>query len=169
MGSEQKGVVRQYPPLTRKSRQKSIDEGRPSKRGDGDDQREVEPGLLLYREYNNNLRTWLLAFGIGGPVAILTNDRVLSRIAAAGEGESIFALFVVGVLSQILIAAINKYSNWLSCYAEGSWCSIADWINGQIWIDFVLDVLAIGAFALASLKMFWILTLPDTASSLPGV
>jgi len=69
-----------------------------------------------YAEYNRILRSWFVAFGIGGLALLLVEDKLRAALAASGEARTVATLFLTGVALQILIAVLNKYANWY-CYA----------------------------------------------------
>lgn len=128
---------------------------------------ETEAGEFYkaYEDYSKTLRTWLVAYGIGGPVLMLTNDRVSVVILQSGHGRSIAALFLAGVVIQVVLTAVNKAAMWICYYsydgdADGTdpwWCNIAHWISKQFWLDLLADVASFGAFALATWYAFDVL------------
>lgn len=50
-----------------------------------------------YNEYNKILRSWFVAFGIGGPVIFLTNDALYVDFLELDKRGCIFTLFLVGL------------------------------------------------------------------------
>ena len=113
----------------------------------------------VYDEYAKNLRTWFVAYGVGGPVLFLTNESIANRIAEAPNRESIIWAFVVGVAAQILLSAVNKYVNW-TIYADSKsfWWKVACWISSRVWIDMIVDLGTIVAFGIATLQTLRIFT-----------
>lgn len=112
----------------------------------------------LYSDYGRTLRLWLVAYGIGGPVLFLTRDEVYQRILASGRGPTIVILFLLGTLFQVVSSAINKWAAWYVYRAgrdeeseEAFPYSAAFWISDQFWIDLLLDIGTIAAFAWATL------------------
>jgi len=69
-----------------------------------------------YAEYNRILRSWFVAFGIGGLALLLVEEKLRTALIVSGEARLVVALFLSGVALQILIAGLNKYANWY-CYA----------------------------------------------------
>jgi hypothetical protein len=113
-----------------------------------------------YEGHATTLRAWLVAYGVGGPVLVLTNERLSKVIADAGHSRLLAALFLTGVTLQVLLAAINKYSMWLLYSSEGDqsledkWpYSWAAWISWQVWIDFSVDAACLGAFGYATYRI----------------
>jgi hypothetical protein len=96
--------------------------------------------LAAYGEYSKTLRTWLVAFGVGGPALILVNARISAALLAAGCLRQVALAFLIGVATQVLNAFINKMANWAvyrGTFSDpGNWFSaIGDWIVDQFWID----------------------------------
>jgi hypothetical protein len=100
-----------------------------------------------YAEYNRILRSWFVAFGIGGLAMLLVEERLRTALIGSGTARLVVALFLTGVALQILIAGLNKYANWY-CYAGEDdaayqrtaayrfWSGVAR----QFIIDVVVDV-----------------------------
>ena len=59
-----------------------IPEAAPTSRDDAEDH------YQSYAEHNRILRTWLVAYGIGAPVLILSNDTLWARLASAPHANS---------------------------------------------------------------------------------
>ena len=66
-----------------------------------------------YHYYSNLLRTWLVAYGVGGPILFLSNEALWKRLAS--DGTSLGFLFLGGVALQVIVAALNKTVMW-ACY-----------------------------------------------------
>jgi hypothetical protein len=116
--------------------------------------------FATYLEYNRVLRTWFVAFGVGGPAIFLVNDKLAARLVAAQQLRLIVVLFLVGAGAQVLGALTNKVANWYvySAVIDGEDAAslkykVAEWLAGQFWIDIVLDVLTIGVFGYSA----WVL------------
>lgn len=65
-----------------------------------------------YDGYSRALRTWLVAYGIGAPVLLMTNDALWLAVAESGDAAWIGALFLVGVALQVVLTAVNKTAMW---------------------------------------------------------
>lgn len=131
----------------------------------------VEGYYANYAEYSKTLRAWLVAYGIGGPVLFLTNDKAANKLATASNAGFVIKLFLVGVVLQIAGTAVNKWAAWHVWSSldeplndKGWW--LRQWcrINEQTWIDMAVDGLSIGAFAWAT----WILLDVFLAASKAG-
>ncbi|HTV84813.1 MAG TPA: hypothetical protein VME63_05380 [Dyella sp.] len=117
-----------------------------------------------YSEYSKTLRSWLVAYGIGGPVLFLTGHDAPDKISHSPLLELIISLFVSGVAFQILLAFINKWAAWHMykgeldrSYKDTSSYGVWSWINEQNWIDFLIDLGALLAFSVATYIVLHIL------------
>ena len=106
-----------------------------------------------YFEYNKILRTWFVAFGIGGPSLLLVNEKVVNKLVAAGCLMNVVWLFLGGVLAQILGALLNKILNWYS-YQDRAWAGV---VLEHFWIDVLIDVITIICFGKATISMLYAL------------
>ena len=119
-----------------------------------------------YEEYSKVLRTWFVAFGIGAPVLLLTNERIAEAIKASGEARGVVSLFLLGVGLQVLIAALNKASMWSLYYGEVQNSfkgfiryKVAYWFSEQFWIDFLVDASTMICFGVATFSAYEILVI----------
>jgi hypothetical protein len=112
-----------------------------------------------YAEYNKLLRTWFVAFGIGGPTLLYTRPELLEKLSDLDRGWVIWA-FLLGSAIQVLLAVTNKYVSWqeyhyLTLHAadfelKRNWRQRwGEWISGQFWIDMLCDFLSMVLFAYA--------------------
>jgi hypothetical protein len=131
----------------------------------------IESYYANYTEYSRTFRTWLVAYGIGGPALLLTNEATATTFAASAHARCIVNLFLLGVALQVLGTGINKWAAW-HVYSDmtdvartqGWWSRFWSWINRQAWIDVVADVGAIIAFGIAT----WMLLDVFLAAKPPG-
>lgn len=121
-----------------------------------------------YAEYSKTLRSWLVAYGIGGPVLLLVSKDAPAKLATSPNLNVIVSLFVIGVALQILLAFVNKWAAWqmysgaFDRHREASGDSDCkmhhttrtyrawNWINNQSWIDFLVDLGALTSFSIAT-------------------
>ena len=115
----------------------------------------------VYQTASTNLRTWLIAYGIGSPVLFLTHDNLCDSLKEAGCLKCVGILFLIGVGLQVLIATINKNVMWLCYYGEGDskfkakfFYKVAEWLSCQFWIDISCDILSIVLFIIATYQVF---------------
>jgi hypothetical protein len=118
-----------------------------------------------YDEFAKILRTWLVAYGIGGPVLLLTNDTMRSKLAASGEARCIASAFLVGVGLQVLLAFLNKTFLWLCYRAEREQklrqkvaYRVAEWFAYEFWFDFLVDLVSLVLLGWATYQGFILLT-----------
>ena len=67
----------------------------------------------MYSKYNDILRTWFVAFGLGGLYLLLTNKELITYLKLHKVNGTVEICFLIGVASQIIIALINKFFNWI--------------------------------------------------------
>lgn len=134
----------------------------------GQDATDHEGHFANYAEYSKTFRSWMVAYGIGGPILLLVSKDAPTAVAGSPHLRAIVTLFVLGVGLQILLALINKWAAWqmyrgaYSLYRCEHGLPDADlhhnsntykawhWINRQSWIDFTCDVLSLIAFSSAT-------------------
>lgn len=114
-----------------------------------------------YDNYSRILRTWLVAYGIGGPVLILNSETLLGMIAESGLAKIVGGLFLTGVALQIGIAAINKVTMWACYYGElypdfqiKRRYKFCEWFSEQFWADLAIDMATIILFTAATYIVF---------------
>jgi len=114
-----------------------------------------------YAEYNRILRSWFVAFGVGGLALFLLESPVRAALLASGQTRAVVTLFLTGVIAQIVVAFLNKYANWYCYFGEDNpaflhsslyrfWSQIAS----LFWIDIILDILTVGCFLTAIVLLF---------------
>jgi len=132
------------------------------------DTSDYEGHFANYAEYSKTLRSWLVAYGIGGPVLFLLSKDAPTTIARSPHLRTIVTLFVLGVALQIGLALLNKWAAWhmyRGAYSKHllyngdteydghheTWGYQAWlWINKQSWIDLLVDVGTLVGFSLAT-------------------
>jgi hypothetical protein len=114
-----------------------------------------------YEEHSKTLRTWLVAYGIGSPVLLLTNESLSAKLTLAPNGAMIGMLFLVGVVGQVLLAALNKALMWYCYFLElypsrrrSRAYGYAFWLSEQFWIDLLADVVSLILFGYATWLAF---------------
>lgn len=119
----------------------------------------AEEYLKAYGEFSKALRTWLVAYGIGAPVLLVTNEIASKALKASGHGKSIAIFFLIGVALQILLAAMNKAAMWGLYYGEENASfkgnrsyKVAYWFSEHLSIDLLVDAATLVVFAIATWK-----------------
>ena len=114
-----------------------------------------------YTEYNQTLRQWFVAFGVGGLAVFLVEDSARTQLIDANEIRSVALLFLAGAASQIFVAFINKIANWYkhneienNIEGDGLKYRISHWLLEQFWIDIVCDIITIFTFGYAVYRVF---------------
>lgn len=117
--------------------------------------------LAAYLEYNRILRSWFVAFGIGGPALFLIEEQIWQRLIENGELRQVSAAFIVGAAAQVMGAVINKIANWYvylgatdAAFRTKRRCRVCGWLVRQFWVDMVLDALTIAAYGWATWHLF---------------
>lgn len=138
------------------------------------------PGLMIdnlkdsdghfanYAEYSKTFRSWMVAYGIGGPVLFLLSKDAPEKISKSPNLNLIITYFILGVALQIFLALVNKWAAWhmykgafskhqldvndpeYNQYHLSKTYKIWQWVNGQSWIDLIVDVGAITLFSIAT-------------------
>lgn len=113
-----------------------------------------------YAEYNRILRSWFVAFGVGGLALFLVEENLSIALIASGETRRVVTLFLTGVGAQVLIAFLNKYANWYCYSGESDPQFLASrtyrfWsgMTSRFWIDIIFDLTTVACF----LAAIWIL------------
>lgn len=111
-----------------------------------------------YEEYSRTLRTWFVAYGIGAPVFLLSNERLWIRLSDSRSALFSCGLFLLGVIVQTGLASLNKCAMWALYYGEENPTfqlrrryKLADWFSEQFWFDFLCDSLTALFLGLATL------------------
>lgn len=110
-----------------------------------------------YAEYAKTLRAWLVAYGVGGPVLLITNKELLVALKASAHRNCIVDLFLVGVALQVTLAFINKWCAWHMyvgeyelAYQSRTRYKFWSWLNDRSWIDMLFDGGSMVAFAIST-------------------
>lgn len=114
-----------------------------------------------YNEYSKTLRTWLVAYGIGGPILFVSQQQIADKLAASPAKTLVIYLFLAGLAAQILISLLNKWVNW-AAYEMGlnpppalkAPQKAVIWLSKQFWIDILCDLVSVVSFMVAT---FWVL------------
>jgi hypothetical protein len=119
----------------------------------------------VYEEYAKHLRTWFVAYGVGGPVLILTQEKVSQVVVASGSGKGIALFFLAGVGLQVLLSLVNKWVNWgVYAYSEteqlidGKRFAVCSWISEQSCLDVLFDLGTIVCFGVATWRIVALFT-----------
>ena len=118
-----------------------------------------------YSHYARTLRTWFVAYGIGGPAVIITHPDALSVVSKAGYAGMIGWLFMTGVTAQVIVAFFNKVAMWYVYYGEVDQnfrptrrYRLAEWFSEQFWPDVLMDIVSLIAFSTSTVMLFRVFT-----------
>jgi hypothetical protein len=124
--------------------------------------------LEAYAEHSKVIRTWFVAYGIGAPVLLLTNDALARALKSSGNARVIAGCFLAAVVLQVVLAAANKFSMWGLYYGETNdpfkataKYRIAFWFSEAFWIDLLIDLATMVLFGLATWRAFGIVLAPS--------
>jgi hypothetical protein len=113
-----------------------------------------------YASVARNLRTWFVAYGIGGPALIVSQEKVYTKLAASGSAGLIAACFLTGVVLQIGITIVNKFAMWFLYRGEYEPSlqgrrryKLASWLGSVFWLEIVVDLATTCLFALATYSL----------------
>jgi len=93
-----------------------------------------------YKTFSRTLRAWLVAYGIGAPVLLVSQESVAVKLAGFDETRTIVWIFLVGVGIQILSTFLYKITlGYLFLNQRDELPSqtlmfrISRWIFRQLW------------------------------------
>jgi hypothetical protein len=117
-----------------------------------------------YSEFTKTLRTWFVAYGIGGPIVLLSNNAAWGWLVQSGEISLIGLLFLLGGVLQVISALLNKHAMWYLYMGEELPATkttraykISETYSNQGWIDVVFDTATVLLFGWATWLAFSII------------
>jgi hypothetical protein len=118
-----------------------------------------------YAGFARNLRTWLIAYGIGGPVLFVSQSFVTEALVKSGTARGVAYAFLGGVVLQIVAALIYKSAMWY-CYQgelepgfrESRRFRVSGFISCAYWLEFSFDLITIALFAWATWRVLSVIT-----------
>lgn len=109
-----------------------------------------------YVEYNKGVRTWLVTFGVGALVLLLSHPKLIESLKQHGSAKSVMLCLLLGCGAQVAVALINKICAWhqatgeeLPEFKRTKLYKVLNWIGGMFVIDVLFDLGSIIAFVLA--------------------
>ena len=116
-----------------------------------------------YQEYNKLLRTWFVAFGIGGPALLYSKPELLQDLSETDRSRIVWA-FLLGSAIQVLLALINKIVSWVEHHYQLKRAKnltlgrnlierICISLDTQFWIDVLFDLISAALFAYAMFQL----------------
>jgi len=126
---------------------------------DREDKAEDSGFYEAYAGFARALRTWFIAYGIGGPVIFLTNEAASKTLLASGAARAVAYCFLLGVTLQILTAVLYKSAMWHLYMGEldpdkqsRQFYKASDWLTQQYWLEVLLDVGTLALFGWATVR-----------------
>lgn len=116
-----------------------------------------------YTEFSKTLRAWMVAYGAGGPILVVSQSHLWSKLEDAPNAKILAILFFLGVLLQVLSALIYKWAMWERYLVVGnekvdSWTNcVASYLSKQYWIDVVVDIGSFIFFGFATIGVLNVL------------
>lgn len=106
--------------------------------------------FIAYASFARTLRTWLVAYGVGGPALFLTKDKLADRFMQSPNAGMITTLFLLGVAAQVLAAFVYKSAMWFLYVRESNKSTtdrvpfkIAEWISEAFLLEASFDLTSI--------------------------
>lgn len=118
-----------------------------------------------YAGFARNLRTWLIAYGIGGPVLFVSQSFVTEALVKSGTARSVAYAFLGGVVIQIAGALLYKSAMWY-CYQgeldpafrESRRYRIAGFVSCAYWLELTIDLVTSALFVWATWRVLSVIT-----------
>jgi hypothetical protein len=112
-----------------------------------------------YKHFASQLRTWLIAYGIGAPVLFVSQPSIANALKTSNYGRTVFILFLIGVVLQIVETWLYKFAMWYlylgelnDSFRNTKRHKASEWIAERFWPELVIDVSSIALFSLATFK-----------------
>ena len=110
-----------------------------------------------YVSFARTLRTWLVAFGIGAPVLLLSQEQLAVRFMASDKAALVTTCFLAGVGAQVLGALLYKTAMWYlylgelkPAFKKSARYRASDRVSEAFVIESLLDLASIGLFGYAT-------------------
>jgi hypothetical protein len=112
-----------------------------------------------YLSHARTLRTWFVAYGIGVPVLLLHQDKLLDKLLHSPQTRMIAACFLLGVAVQVATSIVYKAAMWHLYRAEYQaevkqrrLYPLFEWVSEAFLLEFSLDVLTTVLFVVGTVK-----------------
>jgi hypothetical protein len=121
--------------------------------------------FTAYADHARTLRTWFVAYGVGGPVVLISSDTAWKTLVDSGCSDHISLLFIIGGALQIVTALLNKHAMWNLYFGEyqqnnpnhqgpkhkdSKIYNLHYWYSEQNWTDEIVDIFTLAFFGLAT-------------------
>jgi len=128
-----------------------------------EDQRraEVNDFFEQYWRHASALRNWLVAFGVGGCMLLLTDKTDVFALSPLWLKILVLFFLMLGTMIQIVLALINKYLHWHLYYGTEETghqntksYKISLKLSKKVWIDQVTDIITMVCYLLVVMLFF---------------
>lgn len=113
-----------------------------------------------YAGFARALKTWFVAYGIGGPVVLLTNEKASERLLSSSSARWIAYCFLAGVVLQVVSTLLSKTAMWYLYSAELEpplklkWpYKASEWFSDCYWTELLFDLFTLVFFAWATFRV----------------
>ena len=114
-----------------------------------------------YWRYCAAVRNWLVAFGVGGCVLLISERSGIFKGISSEMRADVVRLFVAGVIAQLAPALINKWIHWYIYWGNAdekfrTSClyRVSDRVSTWFFLDIVADLFTCASYAVGAWKMF---------------
>ena len=111
-----------------------------------------------YTVFAQNLRLWLLAYGVGLPVLFFQSEAAWTALGTKGVVRPFVYFFLGGIALQVVSAVLYKSAMWYLYMGElgeiGEKTKRHTWseaVSTAYWLEFLIDVATIVVFAWATI------------------
>ncbi|MHC4458062.1 MAG: hypothetical protein ACYS0I_13445 [Planctomycetota bacterium] len=119
----------------------------------------------VYWRYSTALRNWFVLFGVGGCILFISDKAEMFKEVCQQTKRLIIGSFIAGVALQIFLVFMNKVTHWCVYYGkvenkdfrETRRYKFFHRLSNWFIIDFLIDVLTVIAFGIATGYVFYIL------------
>jgi hypothetical protein len=127
--------------------------------GMSDPKTEAEEYAAAYRQHATTLRNWIVAYGVGGPVIFLGNDKLRDSLRDSGYLQVVGWTFLIGVALQVVLSFLDKYADWIcwqDCVTPNQrrWTRRAKWWVNANWPTMLLESASMILLAVATVFAF---------------
>lgn len=117
-----------------------------------------------YRHHSATCRAWLVAFGVGLPIFLASNDKVWNAFSGTPGARGTLYLYLVAVAIQVCVSLVDKYAGWFCLSAIWKLRATDSFTAkvGYLWIEkdwpsFLADLISIALFAYATWRVVQVL------------
>jgi hypothetical protein len=123
----------------------------------------------IYSGFSNNVRGWLVAYGIGFLVILLSQEHLRDTVVRSEEGSIIAALLLAGAISQLSASLLYKWTIgklYLGDSERGAvsarhrnsrFHKFSLWLFDALWVEIAIDLATVLSYVIATYQTFQIL------------